>query len=105
MDRDNIPELYAIWDEARSYIESGNYDKAIEIYRYILVRFGDNDVAAEHVNAYLGDSFGTFANGKEIRRSNCLILHLLSNTLEQVKHLYRIRLAAHRNLLKGLPPG
>lgn len=57
MDRDSVPELYAIWDEARSYIESGNYDKAIETYRYILVRFGDDNVAAEHANAYLGDIF------------------------------------------------
>ncbi len=59
MDKDNVPELYAIWDEARSHIEAGNYDKAIEIYRYILVRYGDNDVAAEHANAYLGDIFLT----------------------------------------------
>jgi len=55
MDKDSVPELHAIWDEARSHIESGNYDKAIEIYRYILVRYGDNNVAAEHANAYLGD--------------------------------------------------
>ncbi len=59
MDRNNIPELYAIWDEARNHIESGNYNKAIEIYRYILVRYGDNDVADEHANAYLGDIFLT----------------------------------------------
>jgi tetratricopeptide (TPR) repeat protein len=59
MDRNNVPELYGIWDEARSHIESHNYDKAIEIYRYILVRYGDNDVAAEHANAYLGDIFLT----------------------------------------------
>jgi tetratricopeptide (TPR) repeat protein len=59
MDRDNVPELYGIWDEARSHIQSGNYDKAIEIYRYILVRYVDNDVAAEHANAYLGDIFLT----------------------------------------------
>ena len=59
MDRDNVPELYAIWDEARSHIEAGNRDKAIEIYRYILVRYGDNGVATEHANAYLGDIFLT----------------------------------------------
>ncbi len=59
MGRDNVPELHAIWDEARKHIESGNYDKTIEIYRYILVRYGDNDVAAEHANAYLGDIFLT----------------------------------------------
>ena len=55
MDEKDAPELYTIWDEARSHIESGNYDKAIEIYRYILVRYGDDEVAAEHANAYLGD--------------------------------------------------
>jgi len=59
MDKSNVPELHAIWDEARSHIESGNYDKAIEIYRYVLVRYSDNDVAAEHANAYLGDIFLT----------------------------------------------
>jgi len=59
MDKDSVPELHAIWDEARSHIESGNYNKAIEIYRYILIRYGDNDVAAEHANAYLGDIFLT----------------------------------------------
>ena len=57
MNSDNIPEIYAIWDEARNNIESGNYDKAIEIYRYILIRYSDDDVAAEHANAYLGDLF------------------------------------------------
>ena len=57
MDRDDIPELTTIWDEAREYIESGNYDKAIEIYRYILVRYSDDNVAVEYANAYLGDSF------------------------------------------------
>ena len=59
MDKSNVPELHAIWDEARSHIESGNYDKAIEIYRYVLVRYSDNDVAAEHANAYLSDIFLT----------------------------------------------
>jgi len=57
MDEKNAPELYTIWDEARSHIESGNYDKAIEIYRYILVRYADEKVAAEYANAYLGDIF------------------------------------------------
>ena len=59
MDRKDAPELHTIWDEARGHIESGNYDKAVEIYRYILVRYGDNDIAAEHANAYLGDIFLT----------------------------------------------
>ena len=59
MDRDNIPELSAIWDEARQYIESGNHDKAIEIYKYLLVRYADEPVAVEYANAYLGDLFLT----------------------------------------------
>ncbi len=59
MTNEDVPEIQSIWDDARSNVESGNYDKAIEIYRYILVRFGDSDVAAEHANAYLGDIFLT----------------------------------------------
>ena len=56
---ENTPELYKIWDEARNHIESGNHNKAIEIYKYILLRYGDNDIAVEHANAYLGDIFLT----------------------------------------------
>lgn len=59
MEKENAPELYKIWDEARNHIESGNSDKAIEIYKYILVRYGDDDIAVEHANAYLGDIFLT----------------------------------------------
>ncbi len=59
MSNDSVPELSTIWDEAKGYIEQGNYEKAIEIYKYILVRYGDNDIAAEHANAYLGDAFLT----------------------------------------------
>ena len=59
MEKENAPELYKIWDEARNHIESGNHDKAIEIYKYILARYEDEDIAAEHANAYLGDLFLT----------------------------------------------
>ena len=59
MGKEDLPELNLIWDEARQHIESGNHEKAIEIYKYILVRYGDNAVAAEHANAYLGDLFLT----------------------------------------------
>jgi len=52
-------ELSTIWDEARGHIEQGDYEKAIEIYRYILVRYGDNDIAVEYANAYLGDAYLT----------------------------------------------
>jgi tetratricopeptide (TPR) repeat protein len=55
MDRDDVPEINSIWDEARSHIERGDYDKAIEIYRYIIVRYADDPVAIEYANAYLGD--------------------------------------------------
>ena len=59
MTKEDVPELNSIWEEAREHIESSNYDKAIEIYRYILVRYGNDDIAVEHANAYLGDIFLT----------------------------------------------
>lgn len=59
MTNEDVPELHSIWDEAREHIESSNYDKAIETYRYILVRYGNDDIAAEYANAYLGDIFLT----------------------------------------------
>lgn len=48
-------ELDFIWDEAKGCIDRRDYDKAIEIYRYILVRYADNPKAVEYANAYLGD--------------------------------------------------
>ncbi len=59
MDKKDAPEFYTIWEEARSHIESGNYDKAMEIYRYILIRYSDDTVAVEYANAYLGDIYLT----------------------------------------------
>ena len=59
MNSDMAPELYTIWSEAKDHIEQGNYDKAIEIYRYVLIRYGDNEIAVERANAYLGDIFLT----------------------------------------------
>ncbi len=58
MDSD-APEIHAIWDEAKTHIEHGNYDKAIDIYKYILVRYSDNDIAVQYANAYLGDVYIT----------------------------------------------
>jgi tetratricopeptide (TPR) repeat protein len=55
MDRDGTPEFESIWDEARAYVDQGDYDKAAEIYKYILVRYADNPKAVEYANAYLGD--------------------------------------------------
>ena len=59
MNRDDRPELLTIWDEARRHIENGDYDRAIETYQYIIIRYDDNEAAVEHANAYLGDIFLT----------------------------------------------
>ena len=61
MEQNDIPnELETIWEEAKTYIEQGNYDKAIEIYKYILIRYGDNAIAAKYANACcLGDIYFT----------------------------------------------
>jgi len=59
MGKEDLSELQLIWDEARNHIESGNPDKAIEIYKYILVRYGDEAVAVEYANAYLADLYLT----------------------------------------------
>jgi tetratricopeptide (TPR) repeat protein len=59
MDSDTAPELYTIWGEAKTHIEQGDYDKAIEIYKYILIRYSDNEIAVEYANAYLGDIYLT----------------------------------------------
>lgn len=56
---ENVPELQSIWDEARAAVEQHDYDRAIEIYRYILIRYSDNPIAVEYANAYLGDIFLT----------------------------------------------
>jgi len=55
MTNEDIPEIQSIWDDARGYIDRGNYDKAIEIYQYILIRYSDDPIAVEYANAYLGD--------------------------------------------------
>ena len=62
MTNEDIPEIQSIWDDARGYIDRGNYDKAIETYQYILIRYSDKFVAAEHAHAYLGDIFLTLQN-------------------------------------------
>jgi tetratricopeptide (TPR) repeat protein len=62
MESDIPNELDTIWDEARDYIEQGNYDKAIEIYKYILIRHADNAIAVRYANSYLGDIYLTLKN-------------------------------------------
>ncbi len=59
MDSDAAPELHTIWSKAREHIEQGDYDKAAEIYKYVLIRYSDNDIALEYANAYLGDIYLT----------------------------------------------
>lgn len=59
MDSDTSPELNTIWGEAKEHVEKGDYDKAIEIYKYVLIRYGDNNIAVEYANAYLADAYLT----------------------------------------------
>jgi tetratricopeptide (TPR) repeat protein len=59
MESDTSPEISTIWNEAKEHIEQGNYDKAIEIYKYVLIRYSDDDIAVEYANAYLGDIYLT----------------------------------------------
>lgn len=57
MEIDNQPEIVTIWNEAKGCVERGDCDKAIEIYKYILVRYGDDRTVQEYANAYLGDVY------------------------------------------------
>jgi len=59
MSSDAASELHTIWSEAKTHIQQGDYDKAIEIYKYVLIRYSDNDIAVEYANAYLGDIYLT----------------------------------------------
>jgi Flp pilus assembly protein TadD len=55
MTDDMAPEPDDLWHEADDLIDHGSFDKAIEIYRYILIRYGDNNLANEYANAHLGE--------------------------------------------------
>ncbi|MFC1990184.1 tetratricopeptide repeat protein [Chloroflexota bacterium] len=70
MSNEDVPELLSIWDEARGHIGKGDYNKAIETYKYVLVMYSDNDVAVEFASAYLGDLYLT------MRRFNLAEKHL-----------------------------
>ncbi len=70
MNGDDRPELRSIWNEAKAHIERGDHDKAIEVYRYVIIRYAENDIAVEYANAYLGDIFLT------IRRLDLAEKHL-----------------------------
>ena len=59
MNNNEVPELRLLWDEAKGHIERGEYDKAVEIYKYIIIRYADNAIAVEYANAYIGDIYLT----------------------------------------------
>ncbi len=59
MDDNTQPEIDTIWVEAKSFIEQRNFDRAIETYKYILIRYGDTPIAVECANANLGDIYLT----------------------------------------------
>jgi tetratricopeptide (TPR) repeat protein len=59
MPDESQPEIVTIWNEAKDYIDHGKFDKAIDTYNYILVRYGDDTIAVEHASAYLGDIYLT----------------------------------------------
>jgi len=48
-------ELDDLWREAEEHVECCNFDQAIEIYRYILIRYGDSNSAAGYAHACLGE--------------------------------------------------
>jgi len=55
MNDDMVPELDDLWLEANEHVNRGKFHEAIEIYKYILVRYSDNNLANEYANAHLGD--------------------------------------------------
>ena len=68
MEQETLPELSTIWNEAKAYIEQGNYDKAIEIYKYVLIRYGENATAIEYASAYLADVYLTLREPERTQR-------------------------------------
>ncbi len=48
-------ELDDLWQEANEHVNRGKFHEAIEIYKYILIRYSDNNLANENANAHLGD--------------------------------------------------
>jgi tetratricopeptide (TPR) repeat protein len=57
MEGNHATELDTLWDEARINVEQGSDDKAIEIYKYILIMYPDDKFAVEYANCYLGDIY------------------------------------------------
>jgi len=48
-------ELNTIWEEAKAFVDQGDFDKAIETYKYILIRYGHDPVANEYAQYNLAD--------------------------------------------------
>jgi hypothetical protein len=59
MDASTQPEIATIWNEARACTLQGDFDQAIDIYKYVLIRYEDNPVAMEYASAYLADTYLT----------------------------------------------
>jgi tetratricopeptide (TPR) repeat protein len=68
MSEDMASELDDLWHEASNHCEHPrDFDKAIEIFKYILIRYGDNSSAAEQAHAHLADillMLGRFGEGE-----------------------------------------
>ncbi|MCK9526249.1 MAG: tetratricopeptide repeat protein [Dehalococcoidales bacterium] len=75
MDIGENPEIQSIWLEAKTHIDQGNLDKAIEIYKYILIRYSDQPDCIQYANAYLADLFLTL---RELDKSKHHINQALS---------------------------
>jgi tetratricopeptide (TPR) repeat protein len=48
-----ISELDTVWEKAQKYADSGNRDKAVQTYNYILQRYADVAPAVEYAHVYL----------------------------------------------------
>lgn len=55
-------ELDNIWEEAKAFVDQGDYDKAIEIYKYIKVRYGHDPVANESASTITNGLFQKFSS-------------------------------------------
>src|SRR5512135_2942297 len=59
-EKDNrYPEIATIRAEAKAHIDHREFEKAIGIYRYILIRYADQPEAIEHASAHPGDVYPT----------------------------------------------
>lgn len=67
MKGDLSPELSLLWHEAKDHVEHWDFDKAIEIYKYILIRYDDNSSATERAHACLGDILLTVGRTDEAK--------------------------------------